>query len=274
MKKEFNYSNLIRFILSCIFVFTTANSFSSNPEKPEGKENTFKVTIIYDNYSIKEDLKADWGFSCLVEGSEKTILFDAGASSKIFLHNFNTLKIDPKKIDMVFVSHEHFDHMAGLEAFLQMNNSVSVYIINSFPEKSKEMINASGAGIVYEPRLKEIIKDVYVSGTMGTEIEEQALILNTDKGLVVITGCSHPGIIEMLRQIKTDLNKDIYMVFGGFHLMRMSDSKMKDLIAEMKELGVKKCGATHCTGDKQINLFKEAFGENYVQMGVGRIIEL
>ena len=62
------------------------------------------------------------------------------------------------------------------------------------------------------------------------------------------------------------------MVFGGFHLMRKSDEEMATIIAKMKALGIEKCGATHCTGDHQIELFKKAFGENYVALGVGNVL--
>jgi 7,8-dihydropterin-6-yl-methyl-4-(beta-D-ribofuranosyl)aminobenzene 5'-phosphate synthase len=99
-------------------------------------------------------------------------------------------------------------------------------------------------------------------------------VMNTNKGLVVMTGCSHPGIVRMLKEIKETFNKDIYMVFGGFHLMQKSEEEMDEIISDFKTLGVVKCGATHCTGDKQIEMFKEAFGEDYFELGVGNKITI
>jgi 7,8-dihydropterin-6-yl-methyl-4-(beta-D-ribofuranosyl)aminobenzene 5'-phosphate synthase len=87
-----------------------------------------------------------------------------------------------------------------------------------------------------------------------------------------MTGCSHPGIAIMLKEIKSTFNKNIYMVFGGFHLLQKSDTEMEQIIEDIKALGVVKCGATHCTGEKQTEMIREAFGTNFFELGVGNII--
>jgi 7,8-dihydropterin-6-yl-methyl-4-(beta-D-ribofuranosyl)aminobenzene 5'-phosphate synthase len=92
--------------------------------------------------------------------------------------------------------------------------------------------------------------------------------------LIVITGCAHPGIVEIVKNAKKIHNKNIYMVFGGFHLPQKSESEVKRIIEEFRELGVLKVGPTHCTGDKAIQLFKDSFGENYIKLGVGKVIEI
>jgi 7,8-dihydropterin-6-yl-methyl-4-(beta-D-ribofuranosyl)aminobenzene 5'-phosphate synthase len=124
--------------------------------------------------------------------------------------------------------------------------------------------------LVREPA--QICTNLFTSGEFDYKIAEQTLVLNTKHGLVVMTGCSHPGIVEMLKEIKKTFNKDIYMVFGGFHLLQKSEKEMQSIIAGMKALGVVKCGATHCTGEPQIKMIKEAFGENYFELGVGNKI--
>jgi 7,8-dihydropterin-6-yl-methyl-4-(beta-D-ribofuranosyl)aminobenzene 5'-phosphate synthase len=113
---------------------------------------------------------------------------------------------------------------------------------------------------------------LYSSGEFDYQIPEQALVVDTRDGLVVITGCSHPGVVGMLRTIKTAFGKNISMVIGGFHLLEKTDAETGAIIADMKALGVVKCGATHCTGDRQIGMFKAAFGGNYVELGVGNTI--
>ena len=266
MKNIYRFTFLVALFIASIQYLSYSNVLDKS-------ESDIKVTIIYDNYDFQDGLKSNWGFSCLIELPGKTILFDTGARPNVFEKNFKTLNIDPKSIDMVVVSHDHYDHTGGLSAFLELNNKVPVYILKSFSDKTKEIITENNAKTVCEQELTEIYKNVFLSGELHGKAEEQALAINTDKGLVVITGCSHPGINNMLEHFKTSLNKDIYMVFGGFHLMRMNDEEIEQIITKMRSLGVQKCGATHCTGKKQIKQFKNAFGENYVQMGVGNVVE-
>ncbi|MCB2195623.1 MAG: MBL fold metallo-hydrolase [Bacteroidetes bacterium] len=266
MKRIFRLALLLVLLITSIQYLAYSNVLDKS-------ESDIKVTIIYDNYDFKDGLKSDWGFSCLIEFPDKTILFDTGARPGVFEKNLKALNIDPQSIDMVVVSHDHYDHTGGLSTFLELNNKVPVYILKSFSDKTKEIITENNAKIVCEHELTEISKNVFLSGELQGKIEEQSLAINTDKGLVVITGCSHPGINKILEHFKSSLNKDIYMVFGGFHLMRMNDEEIEQIITKMRSLGVQKCGATHCTGKKQIKQFKNAFGKNYVQMGVGNVVE-
>jgi 7,8-dihydropterin-6-yl-methyl-4-(beta-D-ribofuranosyl)aminobenzene 5'-phosphate synthase len=113
---------------------------------------------------------------------------------------------------------------------------------------------------------------VYLTGQMGTGIKEQSLIVNTPPGLVIVTGCSHQGIVNIVKKTKELLNRDVYLVFGGFHLMGHSEEQVKAIIKDFRELGVQKCGATHCTGDRAIQMFKDAYGDDYVEIGSGRVL--
>lgn len=237
-------------------------------------DDTIKVTILYDNYIFTEGTKADWGFSCLIEGTEKTILFDTGTNPDILWHNIRQLDIDIEKIDMVAISHIHGDHTGGLFSILEEKKDVPVYIPASFPDSFVSRITESGGKPVQVDKPIEICKDVYLSGEMGTQIIEQAIVFDTNNGLVVITGCAHPGIASMVKNIRDQHSKDVNFVFGGFHLMQHSADQVKEIIKKFNEIGVKKCGATHCTGDNAIEIFKKEYGTNFVGMGVGRVIEI
>lgn len=230
------------------------------------------VKVVYDNYVKVNGLQPDWGYSIVIEGLDKEILFDTGTKPEIFESNIRKMDIDVGEIDFLVLSHEHGDHTGGIPAFIKMKNNIPVIIPHSFSSQFKKRMEGLGLipFLVSDPA--KICANLYSSGEFPGPIPEQALVLNTKKGLVVMTGCSHPGIIEMLRKIKAVFNKSVYMVFGGFHLMQKSESEMNTIISEMKALGVVKCGATHCTGDKQIQMFKESFGDNYFELGVGNTL--
>ena len=252
------------------FAFVLAGAFGA----PARAADTIAVTILYDNYDFAEGLETDWGYSCIVRGTQKTVLFDTGAKRDIFLRNIEKLNVDPKEIESVVISHNHGDHTGGLTAFLEKHSDVSVYLPISFPQAFVKQVKRTGAEVMSVDEPVEICKGVYLTGEMGDRIKEQALILDTDRGLVLITGCSHPGIVDILKRAREVLNRDIYLVFGGFHLLRKSDDQVREIIDQFKDLGVQKVGATHCTGDKAIAAFREGYGANFVQIGVGKVIEI
>ena len=237
-------------------------------------ERALRFTVLYDNYLHRQGTKADWGFSCLIEGTEKTILFDTGTQPQILMHNVAVLNVDLKKVEQIVISHNHDDHTGGLPAVLERNSKVTVFFPISFPAEFGRRVKSLKVQVQTVDKPVEICKNVYLTGEMGNEIVEQSLVIDSPKGLVIVTGCSHQGIVNILRRAKEILDKPIYLVFGGFHLGDKSDAEMREIIAAFKELKVEKCGATHCTGDVPIAMFKKAFGENYVPMGTGRIIEV
>ena len=259
-------------LLALLFSLILVSAVVTNPPALEGKQ--IEITILYDNYPFSEGLKTDWGFSCIIKGTEKTILFDTGTQGDIFLENIGKLEVNLKDVEIVAISHNHGDHTGGLNSFLGVNNRVTVYLPVSFPQQFFKNVEQKGAKTISVDKPVEICKDVFSTGELGVQIKEQALILNTKKGLIVITGCAHPGILNIVKRAKEVVNEKIYLVFGGFHLLRKSDDEVKEIINQFRELGVMKVGATHCTGDGAIRLFKEAYGGDFIRMGVGKKIAL
>lgn len=230
------------------------------------------VSVIYDNYIHTKGMTADWGYSILIKGPEKTVLFDTGTRPEIFESNFRKMGLDATSIDAVVLSHEHRDHTGGISVFAKMKTGIPVIMPHDFQESFKQSI----AGLGFKPLMVRepaaICDHLYTSGVFEFPLSEQALVLDTKKGLVVMTGCSHPGIVSMLKDIKSSFGKNIYMVFGGFHLMNKTDDEMAAIIAEMKSLGVVRCGATHCTGERQIKLIRDRFGDGFFELGVGNTV--
>jgi 7,8-dihydropterin-6-yl-methyl-4-(beta-D-ribofuranosyl)aminobenzene 5'-phosphate synthase len=202
-----------------------------------------KIKIVYDN-NAEKGFKSGWGFSCLIENKEK-VLFDTGSESQTLLFNMEQLKISPKDIDAVILSHAHGDHTGGLRGFLEANgNKAKIYKPSAFS------------------KLTQIYKGIYSTGPLGGfwAMGEQSLVVNSEKGNIVITGCAHPGlenIIEKARQLGK-----IYGVIGGFH----GFSKLEKLE------GIELIAPCHCT--QHIQEIKEKYPTNYREIKAGSVIEI
>jgi 7,8-dihydropterin-6-yl-methyl-4-(beta-D-ribofuranosyl)aminobenzene 5'-phosphate synthase len=233
--------------------------------------NHLSITVVYDNNPYKQELQTEWGFSAYITGAEKTILFDTGGSS-ILLDNMEKLEIEPNSIDTVVLSHIHADHTGGLNSFLEKNSNIIIYPLQSFPTKFKENARSYGVEIVEVNEHVKICENVYSTGQLGTTIKEQSLIIRTNKGLVIITGCAHPGIVKIITKAKEFLNDNILFVMGGFHLGLTTKGDTEKIISSLKQLGVQYVAPTHCTGEKARKLFARHFGPNYIDIGAGKTI--
>ena len=232
------------------------------------------LTIIYDNNPYNEELETRWGFSCLVEGMEKTILFDVGGEGSILLENMEKLNINVQAVDIIVLSHIHYDHIGGLSDFLRVNPKVTVYMPKSLPPSVKNIVITSGSRLVEVKKPVKICENAYSSGELGSFIKEESLIVKTSKGLVVITGCAHPGIVDIVKEANTMLNTNTYLVLGGFHLCWANPVQISRIIKGLKELGVVKVAPCHCSGDIARNLFKKAYGNNFILSGAGKKIKI
>jgi len=238
------------------------------------KLKNITLTTVYDNYLTNQKLKTGWGFSCLVETKDKTLLFDTGADSETLLYNMEKLKIKPEDVDIIVLSHIHQDHIGGLSGFLEKNSNVIVYLPESFPANFKNDIKARKARVIEVNNATRIIEGVYSTGQLGTFIKEQSLLIATEKGLVIITGCAHPGIVNIIEKAKQLTNQDIYLVMGGFHLSSARDSKLHEIINSFRKLEVEKVAPCHCSGNRCRELFEQEYKDNFVSNGVGKIIEI
>jgi 7,8-dihydropterin-6-yl-methyl-4-(beta-D-ribofuranosyl)aminobenzene 5'-phosphate synthase len=233
------------------------------------------LTIVYDNNRFEPRLKPGWGFSCLITGFEKTILFDTGGDGATLLSNMRKLGIDPAQVDVVILSHAHGDHTGGLAAFLEQHSRVVVYLPQSFPESFKNAVRSFGAQVEEVSTAQKLFPGAYTTGELGVGIREQALALKTKEGLVVITGCAHPGIVNMVRKAREITDEErVYLVLGGFHLAAEPPSRVYSIAQQLRQISVRKVAPCHCSGDGPRKVFKEAFGEDYIHSGVGKRVPL
>ena len=231
------------------------------------------ITIVYDNNVFDPRLKAAWGFSALVEYRGHTLLFDTGGDGGLLIENMSILGIDPTQIESVVLSHAHDDHTAGLGALLDQGARPVVYLLPTFPDTYKNRLANRTEAIEVTPGLS-IAEDLYTTGEMGKSTPEQALVVRTDRGLVVITGCAHPGIIEILEQARVLFNEPVHLVLGGFHLGGKSKVEVEEILRDFRHLSVERVAPCHCTGDQAIALFAAEYQGDFIQSGVGRVINL
>ena len=234
---------------------------------PSGGEtrpsDTLTLTIAYDNYPGPAHLKPDWGFACLIEGLEKTILFDTGGNGSILLENMRQLNLDPQKIDLIVISHVHGDHTNGLESILKIRPQIPVYIPSGFGDSFKQNIRSLGSPLIEAENSVEILPTARTTGTLGhSAIVEHGLCIKTAEGWVLITGCAHPGVDNMAAQAQKVIPELIYMVLGGFHMGAYSEPQINAVIDKFQELGIEKVAPTHCTGDPARAIFKQRLGDN------------
>jgi 7,8-dihydropterin-6-yl-methyl-4-(beta-D-ribofuranosyl)aminobenzene 5'-phosphate synthase len=231
---------------------------------------SFKV--IYDNTEPREGFRAEWGFSCLVEGCESTILFDTGGRGDVLLGNLAAAGVDPSDIDIVVLSHIHNDHTGGLGALLERNSDVKVYLPASFPEDFKREVDEGSAGVSEIDEATELIPGVWSTGDMEGPVREQALAISTGGGTIVITGCAHPGVDRIAEKASEITGRKLLCVMGGFHLHGAGRARLEEIAAVFDRCDVRFCGASHCTGDDSIGFFSSRYGDRYVKLGAGAVV--
>ena len=264
-----------------------------------------KITVIIDNRSC-DGIRGEWGLSLLVCYAGEKILLDAGASD-LFLENMKKLGIDVEDIDHAVLSHAHYDHANGMPAFFERNKKASLYIRGDTADDcyAKKFIFKKYIGIPrkmpdkYPDRIKRVSGDCKITEgvwliphkTEGLELigkrelmfrkkpggwmpddfaHEQSLVLETDKGLVVLNSCSHGGAANIIGEVKATFpDKKVYGLIGGFHLFNKPDDEIREVAAGIRATGIEYICTGHCTKDRAFGILKEELGDMVEQMYVG-----
>jgi 7,8-dihydropterin-6-yl-methyl-4-(beta-D-ribofuranosyl)aminobenzene 5'-phosphate synthase len=229
------------------------------------------VTFIYDNQKMDPLLQEGWGLSLLVEYEDKKILFDTGGSPEAFSRNIEKLNIHLNEITHLVVSHRHWDHRAGLEKVLaRLSETTKIFLPKYFRSPFLKWKFKSLA-FTRSTSLMEIGNNLYsLTLRAGFLLHEQTLIVSTSKGLVLITGCAHPGIKKIITETKKLFpTTSICCVMGGLHLFNSTPLITKEIVQFFLSSGIEKVAPCHCTGDAVIHQFRESYKNNFIEVGTG-----
>ena len=266
------------------------------------------VTVLYDAFGDANGLRKDWGFAALIETGGRRILFDTGNDAEVFAHNVRAAGIDLADIDSVVLSHRHADHMAGLAVVLAANPDVEIHapqegfgiygssLPSSFYRKEPDLparqryfdgappdtlqFGSAWPGAKFRPHAAttEIAPGVWaivtVADVAGTrELRELSLAVRTDAGLLLVVGCSHPGLPVIVAEA-AKIDPDIHLVIGGFHYVNADDAAIAGVIDALSSFDIEFIAPGHCTGEATFAALQKAYGERYLFAGLGARLEL
>ncbi len=269
-----------------------------------------KLTVIVDNIPFGE-IQGEWGLSILAEYGGKKILVDVGAS-ELFAENMPKLGFRVADVDYAVLSHAHYDHANGMARFFKENEKAKFYLRETAEENCyfKKFIIHKYIGIpkkiltTYADRIEivsgdyQLCEGVYLipHKTAGLEMlgkremmcrrtkkgwkpddfsHEQSLVLDTEKGLVIINSCSHGGAVNIIREITATFpGKHVYGLIGGFHLFNKSEAEIREVAEAIKETGINYVCTGHCTKNRAYGIMKEILGDRLEQLRVGLEIKI
>ena len=279
------------------------------PAAAGGDSTKAQITVLYDAFGKSSTMQKDWGYAALIEDGGKRILFDTGNNSDILAQNAKAKGIDLSKLDFVVMSHRHGDHMGGIAYLLSVNPKVKIYapkegfgvyggdLPSTFYRKDASLppeqryydgappavmrFGAAWPGVHFEliDKTTEVAPGIHlialVSDKPGTlELRELSLAINTPDGIVIVVGCSHPGIDKIVAAAAV-INPRIHFIAGGFHLVVSNDQEIENIVATLRDtFKVAFVAPGHCTGEPAFTALKKGFGDRYLHAGLGTTFAL
>jgi 7,8-dihydropterin-6-yl-methyl-4-(beta-D-ribofuranosyl)aminobenzene 5'-phosphate synthase len=253
---------------------TPARTVSPTPA-PVGTVRDVVVTIVYDNeaHDSAPDaaLRTRWGFACWIETPEATVLFDTGGDGPTLLANMAQLGKDPQDIDLVVLSHEHGDHVGGLQGLIDAGAAPIVYVPASFSTSFRRSYR-DGVDLVDVSTGRELVSGVWTTGEVAGSVNEQGLVVAVDEGWLLITGCAHPGVATMAEHARAETGGPLLLALGGFHLGDAAPATISRTIERLRALDVAAVAPTHCTGRRARAMFADAYGDRFRAAGLGAVL--
>jgi 7,8-dihydropterin-6-yl-methyl-4-(beta-D-ribofuranosyl)aminobenzene 5'-phosphate synthase len=265
--------------------------------------------VLYDAFGKNAAMTKDWGYAALVEIGGKRILFDTGDDAAVLAKNAKAKHVDLSKLDFVVLSHRHSDHVSGLAYVLRVNPRVKIYAPKegfgmfgsdlpgtfyrkdaSLPADMRYYDGAppatmkfgtvfAGANIELVDKTTRVAPDMtliaLVSDAPGTkELKELSLAVDTPDGIVLLVGCSHPGIEAIVAEA-AKIDPHVHFVAGGFHLVTAQDAAIEKVVTALHDTyKVDFVAPGHCTGEPTFAALKKAFGDRYLYAGLGTTLDL
>lgn len=232
------------------------------------------VKIVYNNTGSANGLKNAWGLSAWIDDAGDITLFDTGGDPEVLAHNLSALGLEPTKINRIIISHDHWDHNGGIQMVLgKLHKPTDLYIVEKHREKYAEKIPEAKVTGIEKPA--KITDHIWSTGSLSTSykrkgLHEQSLIITNEHAMILLAGCSHPGIVkiaERAQEIHPD--KQLELVTGGFHLLRTPRKKVQHISQQLMDLGISRIAPSHCTGDRSIEIFRALWGDRFIGMNLG-----
>jgi len=236
-----------------------------------------KIKILFDSQRLNKRFSTGWGVSFLID---ERVLFDTGEKPVPLFRNMENLSVKLSDIEAVVISHDHWDHTGGLWELLKKRAGLTVYACPHFSQKFKAKVNTFKGKLIELEKLTEVTENIFSTGEIGgtykgKDMPEQSVVIKTDKGITLITGCAHPGIVKIVERVKKDFPMEtFYSVIGGLHLINNNRKAIKTTFERLRDTKIKKIGATHCSGKKAKKFFKQEYENDVISIKVGQTLEV
>lgn len=268
-----------------------------------------KLTVIVDNIPQGEK-KGEWGLSILAEYANKKILVDVGGSN-LFAENLEKLGFDISEIDYATLSHAHYDHANGMARFFQKNERAQFFlregtrencyfkkfIFHKYIGLPKNILQDYKERIAFADGKYELFPGAYLIPHSTPNLEkigkremmyqrteqgfvpdnfshEQSLVLETDKGLLIINCCSHGGVVNIINEVQREFpGQKVYGYIGGMHLFNKSNKEVRMVATKIRETGIDYVCTGHCTKERAYGILKQELGDKLEQLHVGLCME-
>jgi 7,8-dihydropterin-6-yl-methyl-4-(beta-D-ribofuranosyl)aminobenzene 5'-phosphate synthase len=245
-----------------------ASKAEAGKQPSDSAEPWVRLTVVVDTLPGLAGLQRAWGLAVLIQDHDDTVLFDTGPDPQVLSHNLRHLGVDLHQIDALVLSHIHHDHVGGIDALLRADTRPAVFILPSFPTSFRRVVRQHATEVVATPG-RRVGSNILSTGELTGPPGEQAVIISTTSGLVLVTGCSHPNVVRFVERARELAGPRVRLVLGGFHLAHATEAKLGRIVRDLRKLGVEQVAPCHCTGSRAISRLRAEYGAACLTVRLG-----